>query len=316
MHVLAHKMGIKTRTGKQLSYQQSINLLRNPIYAGLIKTSMLDNVVVGLHEGLITQEEHKEILRKTTRTALARPSESLVTDWPLRASFISCADCGSKITGSSSKGRSKHYDFYHCPNCKAKNVGHRVSISREQLHTEFEELLRRVTPTKAHMQMFKKAFISQWNQKHKDSIKLEKKLFSELQTLESKRHKIIDLFVEDKLSLDEKNEQLESLESTRVRTTMQLNEAKSNSIDVETVLDIGTELLLDSAKAWRLSTPREKKVTQWMIFPKGLVYQFDSGFRTPILNDLYLLMPSETDLLANNSNVVGVDGIEPSTKRL
>ena len=49
------------------------------------------------------------------------------------------------------------------------------------------------------------------------------------------------------------------------------------------------------------------------LFPEGLTYDFVNGFGTVKIGPLYEV---KTAIEQNNFNMVGVDGIEPSTNRL
>ena len=104
MNQLAWDMGIRSKAGKRLSYQQTCNMLRNPVYAGQVFSKMLTAPIKGLHEGVISLAEHDEIINKLNN--LKKPINGVAgtNEWPLRGGFIKHSHCGESITGSSPKG--------------------------------------------------------------------------------------------------------------------------------------------------------------------------------------------------------------------
>lgn len=306
MHRLARESGIKTRAGKQLSYMQCTNILRNPIYAGLVKTSMLESPVTGLHDPLITIEQYAQIQLKLDGKTRPVQGISSANTWPLRNGFLTCSDCNGKITGSSSKGRSKHYDNYHCIHCKAKSVGHRVSNSRNSMHDEFELFLEQIKPTEAHIKLFKSIFLRKWNIRHKEELGTKQRLSGELGQLEQRKQKIMEMYIDDKLTTVEKEQQLQNIESDLVRITLKLNQLNHDVADGEQMIDFAMRLIDDAPKLWRNSDSVNKQLLQKHLFPNGLEYSFTSGFGTAKTNELYLSIKKATSDEVAKSNVVGV----------
>lgn len=112
--------------GLKISKSNFVLTLRRALYAGKIVIPEWrkedEEIVEGLHEGIITWEEHLEVLRifkngkRQTRKKASR-KELL----PLRG-FLECQQCGSKLTGSASTSRANgKYYYYHCQHgCKER----------------------------------------------------------------------------------------------------------------------------------------------------------------------------------------------------
>ena len=64
---------------------------------------------------------------------------------------------------------------------------------------------------------------------------------------------------------------------------------------------------------WNLASLPLKKRIQDLIFPNGLVYDCEDGFRTPVLNDSYLLIKEIALTGDENPNLVAATGFEPVT---
>ncbi len=313
MNKLAWDMGIRSKKGKRLSYQQTINMLRNPVYAGLVMSKMIEVPVEGLHDGLINLTEHEEIMDKLDNRKKASNALTASHDWPLRSSFVKCADCGESVTGSAPKGRTKNYPIYHCPNCRAKTVGHRVSVSKDKLHDEFEALLNSVTPSEATLKLFRSQVVKKWQNVHKEQRLQQQKLQQELEKLKDRKQRIITMFIDGNLSSDEKLEQTNRIASDILRTELKLNEAKDEVISSDVLIDFGINMIQNAPKLWRIANELERQRLQTAIFPEGLTYDFVKGFGTAKTGDLYEAI-AEFD--AKKSNVVGVPGFEPGTNRL
>jgi site-specific DNA recombinase len=313
MNQLAWDMGIRSKVGKRLSYQQTINMLRNPAYAGLVMSKMLESPVEGLHDGLISLTEHEEVIDKLDNRSNAKHGVSAPNEWPLRSSFVKCADCGESVTGSAPKGRTKNYPIYHCPHCRAKVVGHRVSVSKDIMHSQFEALLEMVTPSEATLKLFRHQVVKKWQESHKEYRKQQQQLQIELETLKDRKQRIITLFIDGELTLDEKAEQSNKIDSDILRTDLKLNEANGETVSTEVLIDFGINMIQNASKLWRVASELERQRLQTAIFPEGLTYDFVKGFGTVKIGELYEVIQ---EFEAKSSSVVGVDGVEPSTKRL
>jgi site-specific DNA recombinase len=312
---LAWDIGIRSKKDTRLSYQQTCNMLRDIKNAGYVYSKMLAAPIKGLHfhEALITLEEYEAIQAKLDNCSKPQNSVRATEEWPLRGGIVKCADCGASITGSSPKGRSKNYPIYHCPNCRARIVGHRVSASKEYLHEQFEELLESVTPSEATLKLFREMVVKKQQHSHQELADRQKELQSELERLQNKKQRVLELFIEGSLTADEKFQQTEKLESDILRTNLKLNEAREQTVDAEVLIDFGINMIQNVPKLWRIADEVERQRLQAAIFPEGLVYDFQTGFGTAKISDLYEVIQQIDE---EESNLVGVVGIEPTTKRL
>ncbi len=287
MNQLAWDMGIRSKQGKRLSYQQTINMLQKPVYAGLVFSKMIEVPIKGLHEGFITVAEHEAILDKLDNHKKAKNGVTASHKWPLRSSFVKCADCGESITGSSPKGRTKNYPIYHCPKCRAKKVGHRVSVSKDKLHDEFEALLQSVTPSEATLKLFRSQVVKKWQNVHKDQRTQQQQLQQELEKLKDRKQRVITLFIDGNLTSAEKLEQTSKIDSEILRTELKLNEASGEVVSSEVLIDFGINMIQNAPKLWRIANELERQRLQTAIFPEGLSYDFVKGFGTAKTGELY-----------------------------
>ena len=312
MNRRAIALGLTGRNGRQLGLQQTLNMLNNPLYAGLVKTKSLDEPIDGLHEGLITVAEHHEILR-----LLGKPNHEKIHQsdegWPLRGLLI-CAECEGRMTGSRPTGRSgKRYPKYHCVNCKASIVKHPISVDREELHDAFRELLTMLTPTERAIESFKHSFVARKMKTLKAQRSQIASLNKRITELEDKHDKIIEKYVEGKLT-DEDRMRVQnkvSLELAQARS--EVESIKSLGTDTEILIDGAINLMKNLVNLWDSSNTKNKMLLQSELFPEGLTYDFVEGFGTIKIGPLYEVKEA---LESNQSNLVGAVGIEPTTKWL
>jgi site-specific DNA recombinase len=315
MHRLAPSMGVTNKSGNKLSYQMVINMLKSPTYCGLVDSKMIDGPVKGLHEPLISVEEHEEILAKLKGK---RRQKSIVRSlseeaWPLRGGFVTCATCSTPLTGSSPRGRSKSYPRYSCPLCRQRVTGSPVSIARDQLHSHFLELLETIVPTDETLQKFKSEYLKKLSNRKRDIERDLSEQAKELAKLRERKQRILDKYIDNEISKDEKDEFMDAVQLKLV--TLEVKDFTQTMAyfmsDIQ--LDYAVQVMANLPKQWEDATAEQKRRFQNLIFPSGIAYDFKEGFRTPVLGLGYALI---RDIDTDKSILVGAPGLEPGTKRL
>ena len=95
------------------------NLLKNPIYYGGVPIKAYKDekecIVDGIHEPLISKALFDKVQNVlNNRRSKYHTNHKKVNDkYPLKG-FLLCPKCNNPLTGSSSRGRSKYYSYYHC----------------------------------------------------------------------------------------------------------------------------------------------------------------------------------------------------------
>lgn len=290
----AESRGLKTKTGKKISYQSLTHMLKNPVYAGYTYHGSPRTLVEGLHGPLIDKAEYYAIQEKISgnKRILTLTAEE---QWPLRGGFVRCRECDSSLTSSTPRGRGgKRYPTYACPKCRSKDVGHAVSIPREVLHDEFEKLLGSLVPTENHLKVFKKIFLAKWHKAHKEQEKERLSIERELGKLRDQRTKLISFLLEEKITQSEKIEQARIIDEQSLRLNSRLDKLTQVADDAEMIVEYGLRIIGNSDKFWRTASIKNKLRFQSTIFPDGIAYDFQNGFRTARMSDLYLLINQNT----------------------
>lgn len=268
----AKERGLVTKKGNQLTHQTLSHMLRNPVYAGYSYRNLKKNgspeLVEGLHSGLISKDEYyaiQDILEGKKRPYMVANDD----DWPLRGGFVKCSECTTPLTSSTPMGRSKRYSLYSCPKCKKREVGHTISIDRDKLHEEFEAVLKNITPSEAHLSVFKEVFLTKWQNVHIQAMKEQKKLEAGIMSLKERKTKVVSFYIDGKISDDEKDAQMSLLERDLVNMQSQLAKVTNDSVDAEAVVDASIRMMKNIDKFWRSADLKHQLRFQHVLFPEG-----------------------------------------------
>ena len=122
-----------TAEGLRRKTSQFYRMLRNPVYCGQLRLKAWrgepEEVVEGLHEGIISKELFREAQRvrfSERNRGATRPGANLTPQLPLRGHLV-CPRCEKRLSGSRSKGRSKYYWYYHCNPCGVRHKAPRAN---------------------------------------------------------------------------------------------------------------------------------------------------------------------------------------------
>lgn len=312
---LAHELGIKQKNGTQRSWQMVKNYIQNPLYAGFVTSDYIEGrLIKGLHEPIIneaTYYRNKAILDGSI-TNYSRQAEN---EWPLRGGFLRHI-CGKGMTGSAPRGNSGPSPRYACPQCKAKVIGAPVSKGKDIVHADFIELMERIRPSEANMKLFKHIVLREWNNELKDTHKLAKQLDDEINDLEQKRSRVLDLFIENKITEQDKDRKLAEFDASMTTMKLRRSEVGMDVEDKESIIDGALLFMSNPGQFWNLAPIEVKRRIQDAVFPKGLVYDCETGFGTVELAKSYLLIQKIASEDAKNPNLVAATGIEPVTSSL
>lgn len=280
---LAHQFGVRTKNNKPMSANGVYKMLRNPVYAGLITGKMLEHSVKGLHEPLITEDEFNtiaQILEGKRKTI--RPETRGRPDWPLRRLLL-CDKCRHPLTGSASKGRTKHYPKYHCTQCR----GGGMSADREKVHGEFQALLERVKPSPYTLKLFKEIVMRRWHLEHLEAQSKRRKIDEEIKTLEDRRQTVIDKNLDGAIDDEMMREQVERIGVRTAELRLTRSDIMEGELEKEIVVDTAIGFISDAGSFWRNANIDNKQRFQRMIFPEGISYKFANGFGTAVMGACY-----------------------------
>ena len=201
--------GTKNRTLAVCNYQ---HILKNPIYYGIIRYK--GEIYEGKHEPIIT----KKLFDKCQEVMLRRgkPKKS-VRYFVLRDLMMRCGECGRMITAETQKG----FVYYRCTkrltNCKQKYV------REEVLAAQIRKVIQKVSLCDDWTKKILEQLEKDKNSSVQSSRPQQQSLQEKITDLENKINKLIDVYLEGGLLLEEYQRKKESFinEKKKLQETLQ-----------------------------------------------------------------------------------------------
>ncbi len=295
--------------------------IRNPVYCGkLFIPKYKDDesrFVKALHEPLISEELYyqvQEVLdgrRRGQYKSKMASSEAL----PLRG-FLICPKCGKILSGSSSKGHTKYYSYYHC------FLGCNFRRRADEINEQFIYELKKYIPNPDMIDIYKTVIQQTWEGKTAHLFHDKKQLVKQIKELEGKLSYVRELLASRKIEPEdfrimklEYNDKIEKLEA-KVRG---LN---YDDLNISEMLQTGIDKLLSLDFMYENGDVEKKRRIISSIFPDKFYFE-NNSLRTARVNEAaeYILR-IDSSLHGNkkgqnrNKSIlsceVGVAGFEPA----
>jgi site-specific DNA recombinase len=256
--------------------KNSLNrILRNELYAGLIKVPWFSDYIDAIHKPLISKDTYfkvQQILDGKRPTITPRVRNH--PDFPLR-NFIRCPNCDTKLTGGWSTGRKGvKYAYYHC-----RTKGCSLNIRKEDLEVRFHGYLKSIQPRQNILDLFEQIILDVWKNRHAIQIQEERRLEKELKASEGKLDRIDELMIQGVFDEETYKRKSEGIKAEMLTTQIDLNDAKTEINDIEECLLYCKHFLSNLANLWEASGHNLKQRFQILVFPEKIYYE-DKTFRT------------------------------------
>ena len=295
------------KNGIKISFHKVASILTNPIYAGIIKTSLLPEPVKGIHKPIIDETSFyrvQDMLNKKPKE-FYRVDKS--NDFPLTR-FLKCPYCNRNLKGSWSKGRSKKYPYYHCTKkgCEFK------PIRKEIAEDIFTNYLKSIEPTNEVLDNFitsAKEFNISAQVENKKRIRLLK---NELKELEHKKDRIEELAIDGTFTKDRFQKKISEIEPEIKVKKVEIENLQKDTIDIDSLLNYAQYFLKNLSKLWLNSEIEYKRKLQHYIFPNG-IYIENNKCRTDKISTIFNTLSLNSEF---NSSMVEMSGVEPLTSCL
>jgi site-specific DNA recombinase len=183
-------MGLRSKKGNKLTLDVFLEMLRNPVYIGLMRSEKW-GTVKGLHEPIVDERVFRNVqLILSGKKPTAAPYKRNREDFPLRR-FLRCSECGKPLTGGASRSATgKSYDYYHCYNCRAVK-----SLPASKAAEEFLELLDRLRVDSKFTTEFSTVLKEEWMKRTGDSAGLVTRLKSQLREQRELQEKLLTAYL-------------------------------------------------------------------------------------------------------------------------
>ncbi len=275
------------REGRKLTRNSFLDALRNIVYCGNVILRANDDeeekIIKGKHEALISEElfmKVQKVLRRKSNKDIFLPGGRIINEdrYPLRGLLL-CPKCGKNLTGSSAKGRSKHYYYYHCTtDCGFRHNSEIVNNLFEDELTKFE-----FVPTfeKLLKTILVKNFSIVTN-----GLEDERKSISEkVSKIEQKIAKARDLYLEDRLDEDDFREVKRKNKVELDELIFKLNALKETKKDnnVEHKLGEALRAVTNISERYKNADSLDKRAIIGLIYPEKLTFNGEY-FQTTKIN--------------------------------
>src|SRR3989338_5407761 len=187
-----NELGLKRKSGKELAVSNYQQILKNPIYTGLMRYN--GEIFEGKHEPIITKKLFDSVQEVMMRKS--KPKGKGLKEYIYRG-FFRCGECSCFITTETQKG----HNYLRCTKrknpCEQKYV--REEIITSQVRTELQ---------KVSLPHDWANWMIAENEKDRKSETQSSEVFSqktkdEISLLDSKIEKLMTAYLENALSLDE-----------------------------------------------------------------------------------------------------------------
>src|SRR3989344_6128277 len=157
MRRLMAAWGIATRKAQAMSAQSLDHFFQNKYYCGILVDPWTGAEYEGQHVPMVSREEFARVQQLIARRNHSIPHQKSRPEFPLRG-VVRCNSCQRYMTGGFSRGRTRRYPYYRCPNrqCKIRNKGYPAQAVRQ----EFESLLQMIAPKPEVLQKIEEHLIS------------------------------------------------------------------------------------------------------------------------------------------------------------
>ena len=147
----------------EITFQRIADIMTNPLYTGHIcsKSYGID-WLKGHHEPLISIETFDKVQERRNGPAKLPIRKDIGDDFALRG-FVTCADCGTPLRSSWSKGRNKRYPYYLCQTKHCASFG--KSTARDKLEGDIGAIIKTLQPTENLFALVKAMFTEAWSQR-------------------------------------------------------------------------------------------------------------------------------------------------------
>ena len=267
---------------KEMGYDRKGNvvierLLKNPVYAGLIKTEKYKDLPGGLfpgiHEPIIEMITWKMVQSKLESTGKKR---TIIDDnIPLRG-LLKC-HCGNPLSGAASRGKSgKYFYYYKCRFSKHNN------ISANNAHKQMSQICELMSLPPAKVEKLR----IDATKEIEIAMESNRKILLEKQIELGKESELL-LSVEEKYIRNEIDKDTYNRWNSKYKTNIDTLELailrlKGNQKDVHKILNKHLSYLSDFKGIYEKSDTLEKRELIDLVFDSNLYYE-KGVYRTPTM---------------------------------
>jgi site-specific DNA recombinase len=308
----ARRIGLVQKNGLPMSYQYLDKMLKQPLYAGLERSSLTDGELVpSAFVGIVPEWVYyiNQQLLDGGKASKSDGYQSINPDYPLRK-FVTCEDCGDPLRGSASTGRGgKKYPRYHCTNPAC----HSAYIQPDKLHEQFLELLEGRRPDGDRLGLIRTIITRVWRDEVKTMRTRRSGLRERVDKLQEQRTDATEKVVAGEITSDEKLALMTRLEQRLASIEGELAKLDRSIGTKAEAVDYALNYIGNAPRLWSDASTEMKQTYQRMLFPEGIPYNLRTKqFGTTKMSALYTFVGNQKGADApSESSMVVPRGIEP-----
>lgn len=289
-------------------------LLNQPLYAGYLEAPQWAVPLrPAQHEGLIGFQTYQRIQERLKESRPAPKRANINEEFPLRG-FVLCDGCGTPLRSGFSTARNKtRHPYYLCQNRTCDSYP--TSIRRADIESEFEALLKSVTPTENLVRLASAMFRDLWSQRQALAESQTKALAAELEKTEKAIGQVLDRMLETSLPsvIGAFENRVRQLEAQKLALEDRIVTSKRPRMGFDDTLRTALEFLSNPWKLWAEGTFEHRKMVLKLTFVERLRYRRNCGFRTASPSLPFKVLG---DFSGGKMGMVGPVGLEPTTRPL
>ena len=293
------KDGFKKINEKKLNV-----ILRNPIYAGMMRNRWFPELLDGIHTPLISKATFSKVQlildgKRLRITSYKRNHP----DFPLR-NFVRDPKCDRKMTAGWSTGRKKkRYGHYHC-----YTKGCRLNVKKHELEHRFQEHLESYHPNQDGFDLFEAILHNVWKDKQSKQFKDQNQIEKNIKDLTAKKELLYEFLMKGTIDDETYKRKIKEISEEISTKQIEIGEKRIGmNNDFDGCLKYCRFFMTNVASNWATGDIDLKQRFQTLLFPDKIYY--DNGtFRTTATPLLFkLLQTKHPDL----SSLVAPTGFEP-----
>jgi DNA invertase Pin-like site-specific DNA recombinase len=226
-----HKKGLRSKSGKKVSYSIMTHILRNPFYAGLMRWKNQEKI--GKHKSMITLEEHNRVLSimKAHRSHACRRRKH---NFLLRG-FVFCDICGQRYTADRHRA-GKISDYYHCSARSIQHSNKNQNVKTNDLEKQVEEQFRNIQFSQDFINLVIEKVKKFYQEKKKEDKKEKKVLLNKKIKIERRREKAEEKLIAGTLDDEDFIRIRDRIKEKSFDIQERINELeKKHDVDIDTI---------------------------------------------------------------------------------
>ncbi|MEI6462976.1 MAG: recombinase family protein [bacterium] len=250
---LLNELGVRSRKGKMLANSTVHEVLRNPIYCGMIKYKDYE-VTKGTFPALISEEKWNEL--QIVLNDRTKPNKS---KWNHKYKRIMrCGKCGLMVTGYTKVKKSgKAYTYYSCT--KRNGDCGNPPITEDKLEKQVLDNLSKIELNRTIIDSLKTLIIEKLDKESSFEVQKRKSIESSILMNSNKLDRLLHMRMDNELTIDEYASEKKKILEENVKLEESRSAVVYNRTSLRNQLELFFESCLEIGKLFTNGTIEEKR---------------------------------------------------------